>query len=248
MRSVPCRRKSRRRRPRAPRNWPCLALLLAFVCAFPAWCRVKDGPPRDAPSKLRDKWRVSCASTWHDGRCAFYTLAFDFAKHIQPNLTTAQSAAVYDALKLQSCAAAPPRPRAPGSAVHRAAAAPRHDGGGRRAAAAASSMVFVDAEKGADSNSGTIGAPLKTIAAAQAVARKASAAGPASIQLRAGTFYLGDTLALEAADSGLTIEAYQGETVAVSGAQPGSQRGRGVSVPRSASNGLTGCLSQGYPP
>lgn len=38
--------------------------------------------------------------------------------------------------------------------------------------------------------------------------------------LRAGTYYLTNTLALTDADSGLTIQAYNGEAVEVSGAQP----------------------------
>ena len=34
--------------------------------------------------------------------CSFYKLAFEFSKHVQPNISAAQSAAVWDALALQA--------------------------------------------------------------------------------------------------------------------------------------------------
>jgi hypothetical protein len=60
-------------------------------------------------------------------------------------------------------------------------------------------------------------APVKTLQKAQTLAR---AAKPSTILLRAGTYYLGQTLALTPQDSGLTIQAYNGERAVLSGAMP----------------------------
>eukprot|EP01050_Picozoa_sp_SAG11_P006238 SAG11_NODE_476_length_9118_cov_5.515911_13_plen_237_part_00 len=146
--------------------------------------------------------------------CAFYQLAYEYAQHVQPNITEAQKAAVFDALALQTCPKATPRPRALPSSEHTAAAGVRH---GRSASSAPGTVIYVDAAKGKDTNPGTLASPLQTIAAAQSAARKSR---PATIELRAGVYYLGATLELGAADSGLTIEAYHGENVTLSGAQP----------------------------
>eukprot|EP01116_Phalansterium_solitarium_P015500 TRINITY_DN3430_c0_g1_i14.p1 TRINITY_DN3430_c0_g1~~TRINITY_DN3430_c0_g1_i14.p1 ORF type:complete len:713 (-),score=258.61 TRINITY_DN3430_c0_g1_i14:400-2538(-) len=79
-------------------------------------------------------------------------------------------------------------------------------------------MLFVDAVHGSDSNDGSIDSPLLTIDAALAASRKSP--GYDSIVLRAGTFYQKDTLVLGAEDTGLTIQAYPGEEVWISGARP----------------------------
>lgn len=147
--------------------------------------------------------------------CAFYEMALEYASVVQPNISVAQQAAVYDALALQTCKGAK-RPSALGSREHPATAAVRHP---RAAvpAASASLMIFVDWAKGKDSAAGTMAAPLKTIAAAQTKARGAKGS---SIQLRGGVHYLAATVTLTAADSGLTIEAYNNENATVSGAAP----------------------------
>lgn len=146
--------------------------------------------------------------------CAFYQLAYEYAQHVQPNVTEAQKAAVFDAFALQTCPNASPRPRALPSAEHTAAAGVRH---GRAASGALGAVIYVDAAKGKDTNSGTLASPLRSIAAAQIAARKSK---PATIELRAGIYYLGATLELGALDSGLTIQAHMGENVTISGAQP----------------------------
>ena len=83
----------------------------------------------------------------------------------------------------------------------------------------AAASIFVDAAKGSDAAAGSESAPLKTVEAAIAKARKAAGA-PSTIVLRAGTYYLKETLALTAADSGLTIESFSGEVAEISGAHP----------------------------
>jgi hypothetical protein len=74
--------------------------------------------------------------------------------------------------------------------------------------------IFVS-PTGSDTNSGTKSSPLATLAAAVAKTRSASA--PKAIQLRAGTYYMTDTVVLTPADSGLNISAYNGENATVSG-------------------------------
>ena len=82
---------------------------------------------------------------------------------------------------------------------------------------APATTLYVDAVKGSDSNSGTITNPLQTINHAVIVARPLPK--PATIFLRAGVFYLPDTINLGPADAGLTIQNYVGEIAEVSGGQ-----------------------------
>jgi hypothetical protein len=77
---------------------------------------------------------------------------------------------------------------------------------------AGGAAVYVDANKGSDSAAGTIGAPLKSI---QAAVDKVGAAGGGSVFLRAGVFFLSQTVTIS--HSGVTIAPYQQEEVVVSG-------------------------------
>ena len=80
--------------------------------------------------------------------------------------------------------------------------------------------LYVDFTHGADTNSGSQAAPLKTIAAAVAASRVARQTGPVpSIILRGGTHVLSATIALTPADSALSFSAFPGETPTVTGAQ-----------------------------
>ena len=73
--------------------------------------------------------------------------------------------------------------------------------------AAAATAWFVDPTKGADTNSGTVAEPFKSINAAIAASRKQQ--GTRTIHLRAGIYY--DTsLEFGAADGGLTLSSYDG--------------------------------------
>ena len=85
------------------------------------------------------------------------------------------------------------------------------------AGASASSGVFVDYGAGSDGNAGTsIGAPLKTIAAA--VAKAAGMAAPVTVHLvGTSTHYVADTIKLTAAHSGLTITGGDSDAVVSGG-------------------------------
>ena len=74
---------------------------------------------------------------------------------------------------------------------------------------------YVDAEKGEDSQTGTINSPFKTIPRAVEAARDAGYYS--TIVLREGTFYLTDAIELDTRDKGLTIQNYQMEQVWISG-------------------------------
>ena len=76
----------------------------------------------------------------------------------------------------------------------------------------AGGAVYVDANKGSDSAAGTIDAPLKTI---QAAVDKVGTAGGGSVFLRAGVFFLSQTVTIS--HSGVTIAPYKQEEVIVSG-------------------------------
>jgi hypothetical protein len=81
--------------------------------------------------------------------------------------------------------------------------------------ASSDTELYVDATKGSDTAAGTISAPLKTIGAA--VTKSASGG---TINLRAGIFYLSETV--DIMHSGITIQPYQAangqaEEVTISG-------------------------------
>jgi hypothetical protein len=79
---------------------------------------------------------------------------------------------------------------------------------------------FVDAVHGSDANPGTLTQPFRSISVALTASHAVTSAGnPASINLRGGTHYLTTTLALDADDSLLTIQNYDGEVAVVSGAR-----------------------------
>ena len=78
--------------------------------------------------------------------------------------------------------------------------------------------TYVDPARGDDEAAGTLDAPLRTVAAGVAAARRAAA--PASVVLRGGTHWLTATLTLTPADSGLTIRGYAGERAVINGGVP----------------------------
>jgi len=136
--------------------------------------------------------------------CKMRQLGLDFAQTLQPFRSLAQFQEVADALngspEAQGCSVAPtaallkptPRPVTP----------------------LAPNSIFVDAVQGSDSNPGTITAPLKTIGKAVTLSETS---GSKSIVLRAGTFYLPETIQLGPQDSSLSFTAYNGEEVWISG-------------------------------
>jgi hypothetical protein len=75
---------------------------------------------------------------------------------------------------------------------------------------------------GRDSNPGTRSQPLASLPAAQKMARKLNAAGPVTVWLHGGTYYLADTLVFTPQDSGtaqnpVTYRSVPGEEVVLSG-------------------------------
>ena len=142
--------------------------------------------------------------------CMMRQLALDYARKIQPFRTKAQFQQVADALngaeEAQNCNVSVNMP---------------DDGGWKPPSFSvprdSTSMFYVDANKGSDSNSGTISSPFKTITKAVDTAR--SAGQPSTIILREGTFYLSETIQFSPKDSGLTIMNYQSEEVWISGAK-----------------------------
>lgn len=88
---------------------------------------------------------------------------------------------------------------------------------------AATTDLYV-ATNGSDSNPGTLAQPFLTLAKAQTQVRTLlpSATGPINVWVRAGTYYLGNTLTFGPSDSGsvtvpVTYSNYNGETVILSG-------------------------------
>ena len=146
--------------------------------------------------------------------CAVRAAAWNFSRALQPE--RGDQRPVFDALQLGAyCGLAPP----PGPA-DAARAAPR-------SRAASPPGFFCDALAGSDANPGTLQQPFASVARGVAACRAVSAAaaagggGGCAVTLRdSAPFVLGATLALTAADSGLTLAAYPGEAPVLTGALP----------------------------
>ena len=145
--------------------------------------------------------------------CKMKQLAMDFARKIQPFRTKMQFQEIADALngaqESRNCSVSVDVPE-DGAGQHEPPSFPIPRG--------SSSAFFVDADKGSDSNSGSMSSPFKTISKAVEAARSSSKQA-STIVLRRGTFYLSETINLNSADSGLTIMNYQNEEVWISGAK-----------------------------
>ena len=154
----------------------------------------------------------TCVADMKSFDCKMRQMAMDFARKIQPFRSKQQFQQVADALngaeEAQNCSVTVDMP---------------DDAyGGRKLPAfpipkqlEPFTTLYVDANKGSDSNSGSMSSPFKTINKAVSVAH--SSAQDTTIVLRAGTFYLTEPIRLDAQDSGLTIQNYQDEEVWISG-------------------------------
>ena len=142
--------------------------------------------------------------------CKMRELAMTFARQIQPHRTRDQYQAIADALngspEAQNCNVTVPDLPYRSS---RFFAFPTPQSG---------NVYYVDSTKGNDANPGTMDKPFKSIAKAIAAGRAAT--GATTIMLRAGTFYLTDTISLTTQDNDLTVQNYNGEEVWISGGQP----------------------------
>ncbi|XP_065920298.1 uncharacterized protein [Dysidea avara] len=135
--------------------------------------------------------------------CDLRTLAWSYAKKLLPQYGT--FLAVYDALQLQNCSVSlksgkvyEPRPF--------------HYDSYRE-----SVEIFVDAKNGNDNNNGDMSHPVKSIEKALTLFRSQMVKSPTTIYLRNGTYYLQDTIVLEATDSYLTLAGYKDEAPVISG-------------------------------
>ena len=151
--------------------------------------------------------------------CAVRTSAWTQAKKLQGGFRSAvEMKWVFDALGIEEdcgavfafaappASASAPAPAASAGNGYTAASLPKEQKG----------VLFVDATHGNDGNAGTITAPLATVGAAVKLA-----VAMTTIYLRRGTYYLTETIELQAGKhDGLTVSAYQGEDVTVSGGVP----------------------------
>ena len=78
-----------------------------------------------------------------------------------------------------------------------------------------STVIYVSAEKGSDSNLGTLAAPLKTIDAAKLKAREID--GAVTVEIMGGEYRLNDEIVFGAEDSNVTYRAYNGEKPVIKG-------------------------------
>ena len=137
--------------------------------------------------------------------CDLRTLAWSYAKKLLPQYGTFQ--AVYDALQLQNCNVSLKSGKVYGP--H-----PFHYNSYRDGV-----EIFVDAENGDDNNNGDMSHPVKSVEKALALFRSQTVKSPTSIYLRNGTYYLQDTIVLDATDSNLTLSGYKDEAPIISGGE-----------------------------
>lgn len=142
--------------------------------------------------------------------CKMRQLAMDYASKIQPWLYETKLQEIADALngakEAQHCNVSI---KAPFRSYSGAPSFPLPK--------ATVTTYYVDANKGSDSNPGSMSSPFKTISKAVMAVRSAGSSDGTVIMLRAGTFYLTDTIMLDEQLSGLTIQNYPGEEAIVSG-------------------------------
>ena len=137
--------------------------------------------------------------------CHWRHLAMDWAPKLQPWLNATQQRMLFDSLELATlcgkefiptATTANTRPPQPVNGL----------------------TIYVDPTSGSDSDPGTRAQPLASISAAVAASRRRTQVDdPATIILRKGTYYLNQTIELDARDSHLTITAYEDEEAIVSG-------------------------------
>jgi len=134
--------------------------------------------------------------------CGWRKLTLEYAKSVRPD----SEALVYDALQLQKYCNDTVRPDT--SKIPKLFPPSFKN-------VASKTNIYVDSNSGSDTNPGTMDQPLKTIASAVELSRKAGK--EPVILLRQGTFFLQSPIYLDSRDSGLTIQNYAGEEVWLSG-------------------------------
>ena len=165
---------------------------------------------------------LALSATPADFDCSARALALDVAVQIQKHITDAQVRSIADALNGSpeaQCRNITASIRRPSSAGNPTSKVPLRED------------AIVASPSGDDSSGkGTLQEPLRSLEAAVALARHSRRR---TITLRGGVYRLSSTLNLEAADSGLTVESYQGEPAVVSGAvelHPSWMKANGTNV------------------
>ena len=180
---------------------PPVVILLLF-CLLPALGRtgkLRYGPLPRASARP--------AGVDHELDCDLKTLAWDYAMKLLPRQGAFKSA--YDALELENCKSSYVR-----KPNHYEVTPFSHS----VSLSADSLDVYVDANKGNDSNPGTLTEPVKTVAQAVKLSRlNRQDQQQVVIYLRDGTYYLSQTIELGAEDSNTVVAGYPGETATVSG-------------------------------
>lgn len=148
--------------------------------------------------------------------CMAYGVAYEYALRVMP--ARAPHREVWDALRLGPDCGAPPPP-----SREELGLPPPWPPAATDAAPSAGGPTFYVSPTGSDTTGdGSLAAPFATVRRGVDATRAARppGAGPASVILRAGLHVLGDTVALDARDAGLTIANYPGEAAWVSGGAP----------------------------
>lgn len=141
--------------------------------------------------------------------CLSRMLAYEFGLKLLP--ARAPQRDTFDALELQSCGVTPP---VPSTADNLQRNLPKQQVFHK------AFSIFVDVIHGSDTaGKGTIDSPVKTIPFGLSLLQKLPAGGRDSRMLimRAGVYFLDQTIVLGVADSGLTLTSYDNEQVWISG-------------------------------
>ena len=177
-------------------------LVFAGFCSYAAAGGLRLGPlPKALPSPANIDPKLDCD---------IKHLAWDYARKLQPWRGAFTSA--YDALQLGDCKTSPIQAAEPTNNE------PHHFSRRALLTGANPLTLYVDAAKGSDANPGTLARPVKTVLQAVRLSRLQREAGQKGlIYLRAGTYFLSETINLGPEDSHLTISAYPNEIATVSG-------------------------------
>lgn len=162
----------------------------------------------------RLEWLLSAPPLVNETDCLMRSYFIERALEVNPTLSIAQTAAMVDALAGdpamgQGCIVSAPENL---SSVRSRSSSPPPNSG---------PVFFCDAVRGNDAGDGSLQSPFLTIMRGISAVRATGAGG--TVNLRGGgTFYLNATLALSAADSGLTLQTYppDAEIAWLSGSMP----------------------------
>ena len=185
--------------------------LAAAAASLLATSTIAQPPPLPPPSA-----DVAAAKAWWD--CAMRREALALAADLQPFRTQSELQSIADALAgapevpTQCRNLSVPRPAAAAATAASVADAPGAYG--------CKSWLYISSINGSDSAPGTQTLPLRTLSKGVAAMRTSAGAPHRCLLLRGGTFFLKETVVLDAASSGLTIAAVPGERVVISGGEP----------------------------